>query len=90
MATVEGNLDLTPVMNNLEINGEKSGSEDRDYENQSENNWGFPVDELYKIALKFYKGEIGVLTGDCRLQTCSALCSCQCKEVQANIQSLNQ
>jgi hypothetical protein len=46
------------AMNNLELNGEMGPEAPTKSSSLSENKWGLPIDVVYKLALRFYKGKI--------------------------------
>ncbi|KAK2157234.1 hypothetical protein LSH36_195g06048 [Paralvinella palmiformis] len=46
---------LEPVMRNLEINNENDKNMTTKIVNTFDKKWGLPLDEIYKLALRFYK-----------------------------------
>ena len=54
---VEKVNDLLSGVNSLNIS-EKQENGAHNGADQPLNNWGFPIEELYRLALKFYKGKL--------------------------------
>ena len=52
MAEADG---LSSALDSVQINGTESVDSDMD---DYEREWGFPLEELYRLALAFYKGKI--------------------------------
>ena len=44
-------------MRNLEINNENDKNMTTKIDNTFDKKWGLPLDEIYKLALRFYKGK---------------------------------
>ena len=48
--------ELSGAVNALQLNGEQICNGDHTDEDTYETTWGFPLPDLYKLALQFYKG----------------------------------
>ena len=49
--------EITPVMNNLELNGDLESEASTKSSGNPDNKWNIPLDEVYRLALRFYKGK---------------------------------